>query len=320
VQKRPFHDSVEFAAESVSGAAPAAKATQAATETTIATVIEKAVRRRLTVRRCMPDRIPGRIGGGRTRGSNDGPRTLAPSGRASYIRAPNRGPTRRLDPIDASESNPKPTMTTETDFRSDKRNRILDSAIIVFARTGFHRARVSDIAREAGIAYGLVYHYFKNKEEILNTIFEERWSGFLEAVDAIVDSPQTSEAKLVAVASMILSACRDRPEWVKVLVLEIQRSSRFAEPGQIRAVGRLFGAVARILRDGQAKGEIRGDLDPDVACYIVIGGLEIVITGLVLGVMKIDTSSPEDEYYARVARTVVEIFLRGLAADDAGAN
>jgi TetR/AcrR family fatty acid metabolism transcriptional regulator len=119
---------------------------------------------------------------------------------------------------------------------------------------------------------------------------------------------------------MILSACRDRPEWVKVLVLEIQRSSRFAEPGQIRAVGRLFGAVARILRDGQAKGEIRGDLDPDVACYIVIGGLEIVITGLVLGVMKIDTSSPEDEYYARVARTVVEIFLRGLAADDAGAN
>jgi AcrR family transcriptional regulator len=211
-------------------------------------------------------------------------------------------------------------MTTETDFRSDKRNRILDSAIIVFARTGFHRARVSDIAREAGIAYGLVYHYFKNKEEILNTIFEERWSGFLEAVDAIVDSPQTSEAKLVAVASMILSACRDRPEWVKVLVLEIQRSSRFAEPGQIRAVGRLFGAVARILRDGQAKGEIRGDLDPDVACYIVIGGLEIVITGLVLGVMKIDTSKPEDEYYARVARTVVEIFLRGLAADDAGAN
>lgn len=211
-------------------------------------------------------------------------------------------------------------MKPDSELRTDKRNRILDSAIRVFARTGFHRARVSDIAGEAGIAYGLVYHYFKNKEEILNTIFEERWSGFLEAVDNIADSPKTSEEKLVAVAAMILGAYRVRPEWVKVLVLEIQRSSRFAEPGQIRAVGRLFGAVARILRDGQAKGEIRSDLDPDVACYIVIGGLEIVITGLVLGVIKIDASKPEDEYYTKVARTVVEIFLRGLAADDAGAS
>jgi len=205
-------------------------------------------------------------------------------------------------------------MKIESGIRHDKRNRILDSAIRVFARTGFHRARVSDIARDAGIAYGLVYHYFKNKEEILNTLFEERWSGFLEAVDGVADSPRTSEEKLVSVAAMILGAYRVRPEWVKVLVLEIQRSSRFAEPGQIRAVGRLFDSVARILRDGQAKGEIRGDLDPDVACYIVIGGLEIVITGLVLGVIKIDASKPEDEYFTEVARTVVEIFLRGLAA------
>jgi hypothetical protein len=70
-----------------------------------------------------------------------------------------------------------------------------------------------------------------------------------------------------------------------------------------------------VLRDGQAKGEVRGDLDPDIACYIVVGGLEIVVTGLVLDVIEIDSSQAESEYYSKVAATVVEIFLRGLAAD-----
>jgi AcrR family transcriptional regulator len=200
--------------------------------------------------------------------------------------------------------------------RRDKRNLILDAAIRVFASTGFHRARVADIAAEAGVAYGLVYHYFKNKEEILNTIFEERWSGFLEAMEGISDSPASTEEKFVAIAATILGAYRILPEWVKVFVLEIQRSSRFSEPGQIRAVGRLFQLVSRILRDGQAKGEVRADLDPDVACYIVIGGLEIVITGIVLNVIEIEDGQSQDEYYLKVARAVVEIFLRGLAADD----
>ncbi|MFQ5417097.1 MAG: TetR/AcrR family transcriptional regulator [Myxococcota bacterium] len=199
--------------------------------------------------------------------------------------------------------------------RIDKHKRILDAAIRVFARTGFHSARVSDIASEAGIAYGLVYHYFKNKEEILNSIFEERWSGFLDAVEGIADSPVSTEDKLAGIAAAILGAYRVHPEWVKVFVLEIQRSARFAEPGQIRAVGKLFQAVARVLRDGQAKGDVRGDIDPDIACYIVVGGLEIVITALVLDVIEIDDRESEDDYTAKVGRTVVEIFYRGLAAD-----
>lgn len=200
--------------------------------------------------------------------------------------------------------------------RRGKRELILDAAIHVFARTGFHRARVSDIAGEAGIAYGLVYHYFKNKEEILDTIFNERWSGFLETVEAIADSPASTQERLVGITATILGAYRVHPEWVKVLVLEIQRSSRFAEPGQIRAVGKLFEAVGRILRDGQAKGEVRDDVDPDVAAYVVIGGLEMIITGLVLGVIEIDAGQTEHDYYLKVAANVVAIYLGGLAADD----
>jgi hypothetical protein len=106
-----------------------------------------------------------------------------------------------------------------------------------------------------------------------------------------------------------------RPEWVKVLVLEIQRSSRFAQPGQQRAIGRFFQAVTRLLRAGQANGELRGDLDPQIAAYQVIGGLEIVITARVLDVIRVDEAD-EQEYYRKVAHTVVEIFVNGLAAGE----
>jgi len=198
--------------------------------------------------------------------------------------------------------------------RRDKRALILDAAIKVFARKGYHGCRVSDIAREADVAYGLVYHYFTNKEEILRTIFEERWSGFLELVDEIAARDTSVEDKLVSIAALMLNAYRVRPDWVKVLVLELQRTSRFAEPGQIRAVGLLFQSVARILRAGQEAQELRPDLDPDVACYVFIGALEIVITSLVLDLIKIEEkASSESEYYLKVARTVVDIFLRGLA-------
>ncbi len=208
-----------------------------------------------------------------------------------------------------------PPPPSEPRPRRDKRALILEAAIHVFARMGYPGARVSDIAREAGIAYGLVYHYFKNKEEMLNTIFEERWSGFLDAVEGIADSATSAEDKLVSIAALVLNAHRLRPEWVKVLVLEIQRSSRFAQPGQLRAVGRFIQAVVRLLRAGQANGELRGDLDPEIAAYVFIGGLEIVITARVLDVIRVDEAD-EQVYYRKVARTVVEIFLNGFAAGE----
>ena len=210
----------------------------------------------------------------------------------------------------------------ESPVRPDKRALILEAAIKVFAERGYHGSRVSDIASEAGIAYGLVYHYFKNKEEILSTIFAERWEGFLEALDAIAAAPTSTEDKLVSVAALILNAYRVRPDWVKVLVFEILRSSRFSEPGQLRALGRLFEALARILRTGQERGELRGDLDPRVACYVLVGALDTVITSRVLGVAHgepgADEAEDERAFHLKVAKTVVEIFLRGIASPDTG--
>lgn len=193
---------------------------------------------------------------------------------------------------------------------ADKRRLILDAAIKVFADRGYHASRISDIAQHAEIAYGFVYHYFKNKEEILDTIFRERWGGFIDAVAEIADDERNVEEKLLSIAAVTLTAYRRRPEWVKVLVFEIQRTQRFADPDRVELVGQLFGLITRILREGQERGELRADLDPALACSIFVGGLDIVVTNRVLDLVKID--GDENAYYVKVARTVVDLFLNGM--------
>lgn len=194
---------------------------------------------------------------------------------------------------------------------AEKRRLIIESAITVFAEKGYHGTRISDIARHAEVAYGLVYHYFKNKEEILDTIFFERWGSFIHAVRAIAADGRSVEDKLLSIAAVILSAQRRRPEWVKVLIFEIQRTQRFADPDRMEVVGLLFRSLADLLREGQVRGELREDLDPDLACYIFIGGLDIVVTGRAIAL--IEAEAEEGAYYVRVARTVVDLFLNGMA-------
>ena len=198
---------------------------------------------------------------------------------------------------------------------SEKRERIVDAAIEVFAEKGFHDTRISDIATRAGIAYGLVYHYFKNKEQLLDTIFLDRWSEFIDAVRAIARDGRSVEDKLLSIAAVVLSAHRSRPQWVKVLIFEIQRTQRMLDPERVEVVGELFGLIAGILRTGQEGGELRDELDPDLAAYVFVGGLDIVVTNRALGLLDTKGGSVggEGEYYVHIARTVVELFVRGMA-------
>ena len=107
----------------------------------------------------------------------------------------------------------------------DKRRQILDAAITVFARQGFHSTRVSDIADEAGVAYGLVYHYFKSKEEVLNELFTERWSLLLAAIDEADAADSPPREKLGTVATFIIESYRHDPELMKVIIVEVTRAA-----------------------------------------------------------------------------------------------
>ncbi len=216
----------------------------------------------------------------------------------------------------------KPRMPQVSRQRSrqgvGKRQRILDSAIKVFAEKGYHGTRIADIARDADIAYGLVYHYFESKEEILDAIFVERWGDFFDAVKQIADDERSIEQRLLSIAELILSSYQERSEWVKVLIFEIQRTQRFSNPARMHVVGELFAVIARMLREAQKRGELRPELDSDLACYIFIGGLDIVVTSRVVDLIAVEGDAGAN--YAEIARTVVDLFLNGMRQSTPRAN
>src|SRR5918995_7548754 len=132
---------------------------------------------------------------------------------------------------------------------AEKRRAILDAAIRVFARQGFHAARVSDIAQEAGVAYGLVYHYFDSKEQMLNELFSERWSLLLDAIreaDAELDSPRE---KLEAAAGFIIESYRHDPELMKVIIVEVTRAANTFGRTRLPEIRQAYDLVAAMVAD-----------------------------------------------------------------------
>jgi AcrR family transcriptional regulator len=190
----------------------------------------------------------------------------------------------------------------------EKRRLILDAAVRVFARKGYHTCRVGDIAEEAGVAHGLLYHYFRSKEELLETIFRETWRDLLDAVRSVEETDESARERLAGIAKILLRAWRRDPDLVRVLVREVTRSSHLQE--RIDEIGAAFSGLERIIARGQEEGEFRSDLDPRMAAYLFYGALEEILTGWVLGQLE-----DGDEQIARAEQTVVEVVCGGLAAD-----
>ena len=203
-------------------------------------------------------------------------------------------------------------MTDRSTSTSDKRRVILDAAVRVFAAKGYHTCRVGDIAEEAGIAHGLLYHYFASKDEVLQTIFRDNWSELLEAFARIEASDERPLEQLAAIAKTLLRAWRDRPDLVRVMVREVARSPQLQ--GQVEEIGAGFQAIQRVIERGQADGSFRDDVDARLASWIFYGGLEEILTGWVLAQLP-----DGDEEVARAERTVVALLCGGLARDGAAA-
>jgi TetR/AcrR family fatty acid metabolism transcriptional regulator len=195
-----------------------------------------------------------------------------------------------------------------TDTQREKRRVILRAAITVFARHGYHTSRVADVAREAGVAYGLVYHYFQSKEDLLETIFRRTWSRMLEAVQQVEQEEATAREQLASVARIVLGAWQADPDLVRVLVREIARSPQLGN--EVDEVEHAFAALERIVARGQQRGELRADVDPRLAAWILYGALEEILTGWVFDRLP---AGPED--VARAEQTVVSVLADGLAVD-----
>jgi TetR/AcrR family transcriptional regulator, fatty acid metabolism regulator protein len=190
---------------------------------------------------------------------------------------------------------------------TDKRRVILDAAVRVFARGGYHGSRVGDIATEAGVAHGLLYHYFASKDEVLETVFRENFSDLVERFRAVEASDEPAAEKLEGIAKILLRTWRHNPDLVTVMVREVARSPQLqAQVGEVREA---LAIVQRVIEQGQRDGVFRADLDARMASWIVYGGLEEVLTGWVLGQLP-----DGDAEVARAERTAIDLALGGLTA------
>ena len=192
---------------------------------------------------------------------------------------------------------------------ADRRRQILDAGIRVFARQGFHSCRVSDIADEAGVAYGLVYHYFKSKDEVLNELFTERWSLLLTAIDEADREQPTPREKLAAVAEFIVESYRYDPELMKVIIVEVTRAANSFGRTHLPEINRAYEMIAKIVSDGQAEGAFRDDVDPLFASMWFYGAIEQLLSGWVFELIP-----SGDADFERAKVMVVETICGGLEA------
>jgi TetR/AcrR family fatty acid metabolism transcriptional regulator len=189
----------------------------------------------------------------------------------------------------------------------DKRRMILDAAVRVFARQGFHTCRVSDIADEAGVAYGLVYHYFGSKDEVLDTLFLERWAIMLEAIAEIDGREIPARGKLHAIASFIIDSYRHDPELMKVIIVEVTRAANSFGQTHLATIREAYARIGAIVAKAQETGEFRTAISAEFAAMAFYGAIEQVLTGWIFGLLR---EGPED--YERAKSYVVETICAGL--------
>jgi TetR/AcrR family fatty acid metabolism transcriptional regulator len=189
----------------------------------------------------------------------------------------------------------------------DKRRLILDAAVRVFARQGFHTCRVADIADEAGVAYGLVYHYFPSKEQILNTLFLDRWDLMLTAIaeaDAAYASPRD---KLRAIADFIVESYRHNPELMKVIIVEVTRAANTFGRTHLGKIQEAYDQIAGIVARAQEVSAFRSEITPEFAALAFYGLVEQVLTRWIF---KLDPVA--DAELERSKTLIVETICRGL--------
>ena len=190
----------------------------------------------------------------------------------------------------------------------DKRRMILDAAITVFARQGFHHCRVSDVADEAGVAYGLVYHYFESKEQILDTLFTERWQLMLDAIVSIDrDHEIPAREKLYMVGSFIIDSYRHEPDLMKVIIVEVTRAANtFARP-HLAKIREAYDLIAQIVDQARVDGSFKSDISAQFAAMCFYGAIEQLLSAWIFGIL------PEtEEEFERAKELVVETICGGL--------
>jgi TetR/AcrR family transcriptional regulator, fatty acid metabolism regulator protein len=200
-----------------------------------------------------------------------------------------------------------PDLAARQAAAADKRQAILDAAVRVFARQGYYATRVADIADEAGVAYGLVYHYFRSKEAVMTELFTQRWSLLLSAGEEVSAGSAPPRQKLSAIAGFIIDSYRHDPELMKVIIIEVTRAANSFGRTHLPLIRKAYDQVAQIVADGQRQGIFTKEIDADFVGMSFYGAIEQLLSGWVFELMP-----ATDAEFERAQEMVVELICCGL--------
>jgi TetR/AcrR family fatty acid metabolism transcriptional regulator len=208
----------------------------------------------------------------------------------------------------AEKAQPSKKPQSRAEREADRRRVILRAAVEVFSRKGYHGCRIQDVAKEAGVAYGLVYHYFKNKDELLESVFASGWQGFLGRVEAEIARDHHVASRVRGVVSVAFEAYRRDPRAVKVLILEVGRSPAGGAVNRGSAFSQVIVGAAQMFSEAQQRGEMPAHLDPTLCATMLFGSIEMGLTSFVMGLLD----RRDDAAIDRARDQVAETFLNGI--------
>ena len=189
----------------------------------------------------------------------------------------------------------------------EKPQQIVEAAIRVFARNGYYHSRVSDIAREAGIASGTIYLYFRTKDEILVTLFREKMAAWVAFLRREIAGEVDAVARLRRLVHLHFSVLEKNPDLAEVVQVELRQGHKFFRGASAQEVSAYFALIESVLEEGIAAGQIRHDVPVKVATKMLFGAMDQMATSWVLGKRGYRLTA--------AAEAVATIFLRGVLND-----
>ena len=189
----------------------------------------------------------------------------------------------------------------------DKPQQIIDAAVRVFARTGYYNSRVSDVAREAGIASGTIYLYFATKDEILVTLFRQKMAEWVASVRKEIAGEQDPVAKIRRIVALHFKVLEENPDLAEVVQVELRQGQKFFRGASAQEISAYFDVIQGVLEEGIAAGSIRRDLPVTIATKMLFGAMDQLATSWVLGKRAYRLTD--------AAETVATLFLKGVSTD-----
>jgi len=191
--------------------------------------------------------------------------------------------------------------------KTDREKIIIDAALKVFSTKGYASTRMADIAKEADMSYGLVYHYFENKEKLFDAIVEDWWSGFYDALEMLKLSDVSTEEKLVEIIRYILEVYENKPNQLSIFITEVSRGFVYHANSKGKdKFKKLFSLCKDIMTEGQQRGFLRNDIQANYLTYLFLGSIDSFLSVLILGNEKLNAARQK-----RFTDGITSVFLHG---------